>query len=417
MRGELIIVGDEVLDGRVLDLNGRRLAFELASAGLRLSRITTVGDEAEVLARVLGHAARLADFVVVTGGLGPTDDDLTTAVAGRTFGRPLNLNQGIFDRIEAVCRERGREMGVLERLAWLPQGAEPLSPQSHICGFSLRVEDCLLFFLPGVPEEAADLMKKIVLPRLLEGFGRAPAFCQRIIKLFGLTESETAARLEGLTASFPGLELGSYPYSPEVHLSLTAQGEEKEALEDLLDRAEAWLRQRLGRHVFGRDGESLAGVLGRLLKAGGFSLATAESCTGGRVAQLITSCPGSSAYFIQGVVTYADRAKSELLGVEPDLIRTFGAVSPQVARAMAEGLKRRAGVDLAASITGIAGPDGGSPEKPVGTVFFGLAGNDRTILEHRRFPGDRKRVQAQAAHFALDLVRRHLLPAARRERP
>jgi nicotinamide-nucleotide amidase len=315
----------------------------------------------------------------------------------------------MFDRIQAVCQERGREMGVLERLAWLPEGAEPLSPQNHICGFSLRVEDCLLFFLPGVPEEVADLMDRVVLPCLLESFGRAPVFCQRIIKLFGLTESETTARVEGLAGSFPGLEVGSYPFFPEVHLSLTAQGSEEERLEGLLDRAEAWLTQRLGRYIYGRDKESLAGVLGRMLKDGGLTLATAESCTGGRTAQMITSSPGSSAYFIQGVVTYADRAKSELLGVEPDLIRANGAVSPQVAKAMAQGLKHRAGVDLAVSITGIAGPDGGSPEKPVGTVFFGLAADDRTMIEHRRFLGDRERVQAQAAHFALDLVRRHIL--------
>ena len=409
MRGELIVVGDEVLDGRVMNLNGRRLASRLASAGLPLSRITTVGDEPEVMGRVLAHAARLADFVIVTGGLGHTDDDLTTAVAAESFGRPLTVNQGVLDHIAAVCRARGRDMGRLERLAWLPRGAEPLAPGEHFCGFTLDEEKCLLFFLPGVPEEVLDLFDRKVLPLLLARFSERPFFRQRTLKLLGLTESEVSERLKGVAAAHPGVALGSYPNFPEVHLSLTVKGHDESGLARMLDRMEADLRGRLGSHVYGRDKETLPGVVGRLLKEGGLTLATAESCTGGRAAQMITSVPGSSAYFIQGVVTYANAAKVSLLGVSPADLERYGAVSSAVAAAMAEGLRERAGTDLAVSVTGIAGPDGGSDEKPVGTVFFGLASARQTEVEKRRFAGPRDWVQVQAAAWALNMVRSFLM--------
>lgn len=411
MRGELIVVGDEVLDGRVMNLNGRRLAARLASAGLPLSRITTVGDEPEVMGRVLSHAARLADFVIVTGGLGHTDDDLTTAVAAESFGRPLTVHQEVLDHIASVCKARGRSMGRLERLALIPRGAEPLAPGEHFCGFSLDEERCLLFFLPGVPEEVLDLFDRKVLPSLLARFSERPFFRQRTIKLLGLTESEVSERLKGLAKDHPGVALGSYPNFPEVHLSLTVKGGDESGLEATLDRMEADLRGRLGSHIYGRDKETLPGVVGRLLSQSGLTLSTAESCTGGRVAELITSVPGSSAYFTQGVVTYANAAKESLLGVERADLERYGAVSSRVAAAMAQGLRERAGTDLAVSVTGIAGPDGGSQEKPVGTVFFGLASARRTGVEKRKFIGPRGWVQVQAATWALNMVRRHLTEA------
>ena len=408
MRGEIIIVGDEVLDGRVRDINGSRIASRLASVGLPVSRITAVGDEPEVMGRVLSHAARLADFVIVTGGLGHTDDDLTTAVAAESFHRPLTRHPAVLEHIAQVCRQRGRDMGRLERLAWLPEGAVPLAPDEHFCGFNLTQGDCLLFFLPGVPEEVLDLFDRKVLPQLMARFADRPFFRQRVIKLLGLTESEVTARLTGFAESFPLAALGSYPNFPEVHLSLTVKGEDEAPLEELLDRMEADLRQRLGQYIIGRNSETLARTVGRLLTDKGLTLATAESCTGGRAAQMLTSVPGSSAYFIQGVVTYANSAKESLLGVRPEDLAQHGAVSSVVASAMAEGLRERAKVDLAVSVTGIAGPDGGSEEKPVGTVYFGLASTDRTVVEKHRFIGPRHWVQVQAAAWVLNLVRRYL---------
>ncbi|MBW1712729.1 MAG: CinA family nicotinamide mononucleotide deamidase-related protein [Deltaproteobacteria bacterium] len=408
MRGELIIIGDEILDGRVANTNGNYLAGRLAAVGLGVSRITTIGDREEDMARVLGHAARLADFVLVTGGLGSTDDDLTTAVAARAFDRPLTLRQDILDRIRAVCRAQSRPVDQLERLAWLPQGARPLS-ETHYCGFFLVQGNCLFCFLPGVPEEVRDLFEQQVLPLLLERFAGQPLFRQRIIKLLGLTESQAAALMSEVPPAHPQVAFGSYPNFPEVHLSLTVQGSDPRELDRILDQTEADLQGRLGRFIFGRDNETLASVLGWLLKDKGLTLATAESCTGGRAAQMITSVPGSSAYFIEGVVSYANRAKEDLLGVQPGLLEAHGAVSPQVAAAMAQGLKKRAKVDLAVSVTGIAGPEGGSPDKPVGTVFLGLAAADRTVVEGCFFGGGRERIQIQAAAKALDLCRRLLL--------
>jgi nicotinamide-nucleotide amidase len=409
VRGELIITGDEVLDGRVLNTNAQWLASRLAAVGLGVSRVTTVGDDPQVLVRVLGHAARKADFVLVTGGLGPTDDDLTTAAAAQAFDRPLTLCPEVLSLITAHCRERGREVGALERLAYLPQGAKPLSPERAVCGFALDQPRSLVIFLPGVPEEVRWLVEHRVLALLLARFSDQPCFAQRVLKVLGPTESEVAGRLAGLAQAFPTVLWGSYPIFPEVHLSLTVRGADRDELARLLDRVEAEARSRLGRRLFGRDEETLASVLGGLLKARGLTLATAESCTGGRAAQMITAVPGASAYFIEGVVTYANRAKVDLLGLDPALLAASGAVSPQVAAAMAEGLRARARVDLALASTGVAGPDGGSPAKPVGTVYLALAAAERTVVEGRLFRGDRERVQIQAAAALLDLGRIHLL--------
>ncbi|MBW2618884.1 MAG: competence/damage-inducible protein A [Deltaproteobacteria bacterium] len=407
--GELIIVGDEVLDGRVLNENAHFFSSCLSAIGLGLSCITTVGDDPAYLEKVLGRAVERSAFVLVTGGLGPTEDDRTTAVAAQAFNRPLSVRPDLLAHIRSVCQAAGQEAGPLEKLAWLPQGAKPLNPKGRYCGFSLKQGQSLIFFLPGVPAEARELFDEVVASNLLKALTAAPLLLRRTIKMVGLAESEAAGRLEETLAAFPEIIFGSYPNFPEVHLSLTVSGTKQDRLEETLNRAEAEIMARVGQFVFGRDEETLAGIVGRLLKRQGLTLAVAESCTGGMLAQSITALPGASDYFIEGVVSYANQAKVDLLGVDPELIETHGAVSAQVAQAMAEGLRERSRVGLALSTTGIAGPTGGTAAKPVGLVYFGLAGGGPTQVAKRRFSGSRGQIQAQAAAASLELLRRRLI--------
>lgn len=407
MKGELITVGDEVLDGRVVNTNAEFLSRRLAGVGLRPERVTTLGDEAEGLAETLLLAVERSDFVLVTGGLGPTEDDLTTAIAAQALGRPLTLRRDIQAEIRDRCRAAGRDPAPLDKLAWLPRGAGRLLPEQPCCGFVLRQGPCLVFFLPGVPSEVRDLFDRAVLPALLNHYPDRTGFSQRTLKLFGLFESQIEALIADLYRRHPKVAFGSYPNQPEVHLSLTARGRAGE-LEILLDAAENDLLERVGEFVFGRAGDSLEGLVGELLRRRGLTLAVAESCTGGLLSRRITTAPGASDYFIEGLVCYANRAKEALLGVDPAILERHGAVSAQTAEAMAAGLRERAGVDVTASITGIAGPGGGTDEKPVGTVYFGLTTAGGTTVEHRLFPGSRRQIQALAAATALDMIRREL---------
>lgn len=409
MRGELIIVGDEILDGRVVNTNATFLSRRLAAAGLRPDRITAVGDKPEDLIDLLTPAVESSDYILVTGGLGPTEDDLTTAAAAEALGRELILFEDLLEEITDRCRERGRPVGVLKKLAWLPDGAAQLQDDQSCCGFYLTQDECLVIFLPGVPSEVRHLFDLAVLPRLLERFAKQAHFAQRTIKIFGLFESQVETSIGDLYSRFPDVAFGSYPNFPEVHISLTTEGHNKAEAGERLDLAEALIRERVGRFVYGSGSETLAGVVGRLCAERGLSLAVAESCTGGLVASQITSVPGASGYFSHGLVTYSNQAKEELLGVPREILETHGAVSPQTAMAMARGLQKRGRVDVALSVTGIAGPEGGSAAKPRGTVYFGLAWGRDSRVEHRLFAGDRAMVQAQSAANALDMIRRALL--------
>lgn len=409
MRGELIIVGDEILDGRVLNTNASFLSQRLAAAGLKPAKITVVGDFAEDLIQALNPAVDKSDFIIVTGGLGPTEDDLTTAAAARALGRELVLFEDILEEITDRCQAHGQPVGVLKKLAWLPDGAVQLEQEQACCGFSVDEDGCLVIFLPGVPAETRHLFDKAVLPLLKKRFKLRPAFGQRTLKTFGLYESQIETAIADLFSRFKEVAFGSYPNSPEVHISLTAEGGSQEDVTASLARAEAAVRERVGSFVYGRDEQTLAGVVGQLCTEQNLSLAVAESCTGGQVAQQITAVPGSSAYFIEGLVTYANRAKEELLGVGRDILERHGAVSPQTALAMAQGLRRRARVDVAVSITGIAGPGGGVAGKPVGTVYFGLATGRDSRVEHKLFRGNRSQIQAMSAANALDMIRRSLI--------
>ncbi|MGH7394823.1 MAG: competence/damage-inducible protein A [Candidatus Methylomirabilales bacterium] len=411
MNAEILTVGTELLLGQIVDTNAAFIAERLAEAGIDVYFKTTVGDNPARIEAAVRQALGRAQVVLCTGGLGPTEDDLTRDVVAKVTGRPLRLNPAVLAQIQARFARRGIPMARNnERQAQVPEGALVLeNPRGTAPGLLLRVDpEQTVVLLPGVPAEMRPMLTEIVLPRLREVYGLKGRIRSRVLRTTGVSESKVDELLGDLWAERnPTIAL--LARSGEIHVRLTAKAETEAELTHLLDGREAQVRERLGDIVFGRDEESLEVIVGRLLLARRLTLAVAESCTGGLVGHRITNVPGSSAYFDRGVVVYSNQAKTALLGVPAELIAAKGAVSAEVAAAMAEKMREGAGVDLALAVTGIAGPTGGSPEKPVGLTYIALAHSGGVAAHEFRFFTDRDLNKQRAAQTALDLVRRHLL--------
>ena len=403
----ILTTGDELLSGEQADTNSRDIAAALTRCGYRVRCSLAVSDrEAEIsdaLRYLVGHVA----CVIVTGGLGSTGDDLTARAAARTLEQPLVINDTALAMIRHWFSTRKRSMEPnQERQALLPQQAIPLLNRIGTApGFRLHHKDCELFFLPGVPAEAREMFHQEVLPTLQQLIPTSETVEHRSFKLFGLAEPRIDRMIpyprlpQGVSVAF-GLDY------PLVVVKLKATGEQ--AVERL-DQAEALLLDVLGDHLMARGDEAPAGNVGKLLTRAGLTLALAESCTGGLLASLLTGQPGASAFLERAAVTYADSAKHDWLRVPRETLERHGAVSEPCARAMAEGLRRAAGTDLAVSLTGVAGPDGGTPDKPVGTVFIALAAAGETQSKKYLFTGDRARIQRMSAFMALEWLRRYAL--------
>ncbi len=407
-RGEIVAVGSELVSGLVAESNAAAVARRLLEAGIGVAAITCVGDEPAAIEDALRRALSRSAFVVVTGGLGPTDDDLTTQVAAAALGRELIFDPEFLSHVERFFRSQGLRVGAsMRKLARIPEGAFFLEPEGQTCGYYLEQDGKLVFFLPGVPAEAGRLAAEKVLPLLLEAWPERAVVRRLTLNIFGLEEFDIGELVERVRRR--QVEFSFLPVFPGHHLVLTATGEEPAEVEGRLGEVVAEVRGRLGAAVYGEGAETLESVVGALLRDRSLTLALAESCTGGLVGHLLTEVAGSSDYLERGVVSYSDRAKVELLGVPAQLIERDGAVSAECAAAMAAGLRERTRTDVALSVTGIAGPSGGSPERPVGTVWFGLARAEGTATLHRRFRGARSEVKLQAAWTALDWLRRTLL--------
>jgi len=290
----------------------------------------------------------------------------------------------------------------------MPEGARMLNPRGNTCGFSLTEDLVNLYFLPGVPDQMRYLMDSVVLPDLLSRYKTLPVLRQRILKLYGLSEPRIAEILEDLEHKLENVILGFYPHFPENHMTISLRGHDEPTVIDNLDKVEAEIRSLVGPFVFATGNRSMGGVIGDILKGKGLTLSLAESCTGGLIAHLLTNVAGSSGYFQGGVVVYSNQSKVDLLGVSPKTLEAHGAVSERTVQEMAVGVKKRRGTDLGLAVTGIAGPDGGSREKPVGTVHIGLAAEDRLFSRKYRFWGTRQQVKKNTAMMALDWVRRYL---------
>ncbi|PLX98732.1 MAG: damage-inducible protein CinA [Desulfuromonas sp.] len=410
----VLTTGDELLSGELTDTNTGTIAEILALNGFRLRCSLSVPDQEKEISAALSYLVGHARFVIVTGGLGSTVDDLTARAAARTLGQPLVINEEALAMVRAWFAARNLQMEPNnERQALLPQQAQPLrNRQGTAPGFYLSHQGCELFFLPGVPKEMKPMFEQEVLPLLRRRVRDAVPLQQRIYKLFGLAEPRIDRMIPHHRLP-PGVNVAFGLDYPLVLVKLRAGGREAN---DLLDQAEALLIRELGDHIMARDGETPEGMVGKMLTGAGLTLALAESCTGGLLAAMLTSQPGASAFLERGAVTYADSAKQDWLKVPPQILQQYGAVSEQCARAMAAGLRKASGTDLAVAITGIAGPDGATVDKPVGTVYIALAAENGVHAKRYQFSGDRNRVQRMSAFMSLEWIRRFALQHMERER-
>lgn len=411
MRGEIIAIGDELTTGRILNTTSFFAASQLFAAGHEVVSMTTIGDDVERIGQAICQALDRVDFLIVTGGLGPTSDDLTNIAVSGALARPATFYPEIFKKIAEHGSNNPPEVqSALEKLAWLPAGAHALHTEAKTAGYFLVQEGKPIFFLPGVPHEMKELLVETVLTRLAVWEGEeGRQVRQKVYKVVGLAEAEINNKLEHLESVDQRVRIGYYPVFPEVHVSLTVTGNGDESLDHRFRELDTAIIEILGRAIYGWGNDTLEGVVGRLLNWQGRTLAVAESCSGGLLSHKVTRVSGSSAYFVGGVVAYSNDLKERLLGVPAEVLAEHGAVSGETARAMAEGVRRLTGADIAISTTGIAGPTGGSEEKPVGTVYMALAtaaGTDDHLLH---LTGDRWQIQEHASQIALDLVRRSLL--------
>lgn len=416
MRGEIIAIGDELTSGRILNMTSHFAAHHLFAGGHEIVAMATIGDSPELIGSALIKALDRADFVIVTGGLGPTTDDLTNEAVASALNRPATLHPDILLKVEAYLahtkiKGQVQENGVnLEKLAWLPAGAVVLKPEASMAGYLLVHADKPIFFLPGVPHEMKELLTDCVIPRLAAWRQGERRFVrQRLYRIFGLGETEINQRVCHLEAHNSMIRLGYYPVFPEVHLNLTAIGKSQEETDGLFAMVDRKIREALGPFIYGEGEETMAARVGDLLRSQGVTLAVAESCTGGLLSSLITSVAGSSDYYPGGVTTYSNAMKIKVLGVPAEILERHGAVSGETAEAMAHGVRRLTGADIGLSITGIAGPGGGSIDKAVGTVFFGIDWQGALSHCRHQFTGKRTEIQCLSAQTGLDLVRRRLL--------
>ena len=413
MPGELITVGDELLSGLVVNSNAAHIAHNLGLAGYKFRWVTVVGDREEDIASALIRALGRATFVVVTGGLGPTDDDRTSSGAAKALGRPLHRDDLSWNILTSHLEKLNMSMTPgIAKMAYLPEGARRIDLARPRAGFYIADAEKPLFFLPGVPQEMADMLTDFVLPTLAERAPRHRGARSCLLRIFGMRESEIGRRLTDLEQKYPELRLGYLPRFPENHLTLTVQASTGAVAHTILEEAKREVIHRLGLNVYGEGEDSLEMVVGRLLLQKGHILALAESCTGGLIAHRITNVSGSSSYFDRSLVTYSDAAKIRYLDVSPQMIAQHGAVSIEVAEAMVRGLQNQSKASMALAVTGLAGPEGGTREKPVGTVFLALLRNEAFRAECYQFRGARQEIKAAAAGTALDWLRKAMIDDA-----
>ena len=411
MRAEILTIGDEILTGKIVDTNASLIIRKLLAAGIAVRRVQTCGDDEGELVMALNAASASADLLVVAGGLGPTDDDRTTAAAARVFGRKLVRDEASLETLKArFAAYRIPFTPNNEKQAWFPEGATVIENVAGTApGFAVEREGRLAVFLPGPPREVEPMLDRSVVPMARARFGRASAVRPLVFKTFGMTESQLDAALATRPLGLPGCVVGMRAHFPEIHVHVTVEAATDDEAGRLAREAEAWVRSHVGGLIFSDEPDAgMEDAVVRSLIALRKTLALAESCTGGMISEMITRVPGASEVFDRGYVVYANPAKVDLLGVPENVLAEHGAVSEACAVAMAEGARERARTDLALAVTGIAGPSGGSPEKPVGTVFIALADGAWTSCRRFQFRGGRAWARTLSAYAALDALRRTL---------
>jgi nicotinamide-nucleotide amidase len=406
---EILAVGSELLVHGRQDTNSAELGDRFTRAGFRVVRRLTVGDDLETLTAAFRDACGRAALVISTGGLGPTGDDRTREAVAGALGLEMRESPQILRSLEGRFRALGRAMPASNRRqAWVPEGAEPLpNPEGTAPGLLIDHGAGWLLVLPGPPVEMRAVLTQELLRRLHDRF-QPPAVAVRAVRTSGLPESAVEDRIRDLYEAREGCELTVLASPGEVEIRILSRHPAAERAESAAAELEREVIERLGKAVFSTEDAALTVAVGDLLRQAGLTLAVAESCTAGMLGAELTRPAGSSDYFVGGVLAYSDRVKEMLLGVAPELLQAHGAVSEPVARAMAEGVRQRLGAEVGLAVTGIAGPGGGSPDKPVGLVFEALAVEGRTECWELQLPGSRDRVRRWAVARAMDHLRRFL---------
>src|SRR5687767_6590391 len=410
LSAEIIAIGSELLSPNKSDTNSLWLTDQLNRIGIDVKLKTIVGDDDARLEEVVKDAVKRSRVVIATGGLGPTEDDITRKVVARALGRRLSLDEKLLEEIRTKFQRFGVTMPERNsRQAMVIDGAEVLAnPNGSAPGLYLEQGSCAVALLPGPPREMKPMFENNVKPRL-EKIAGDVRFATRLMRVTGMGESAVDEKISPIYTRFDNPQTTILFNSSEVEIHLRAHGRTEGDAEALLDHLSLKIEEVLGNSVFSFRGETMEEVVGRRLAMTEFTLAVAESCTGGLIAQRLTSVPGSSKYFIEGLVTYSNASKTRLLGVDKKLIKEFGAVSQQVARDMARGVRHKAKTDFGLAVTGIAGPDGGTAEKPVGLVYIALADDAHTEHKKLTIPGDRELIRWRASQAALDMLRRRLI--------
>ena len=410
LSAEIIAIGSELLTPHFKDTNSLYLTEQLNAIGIPVVMKAIAGDDEKYLEDAVRHSLARTPILITIGGLGPTEDDVTRKVVGRVLQRQLVLNDEILAKLQRRFKSRGMEMPANNaRQALVLAGSDILENNNGTApGLWITTEKNHVILLPGPPSELKPLFEASCMPRLHDMAG-GMALARCVFRTAGLAESILDARIAPIYTKYKNPETTVLAKPGQVEVRLTAHGKNREEAERLLKELGDQIEQELGDSIFARTEQSLEEVVGTYLAMKNATVSTAESCTGGMVAERLTNVPGSSRYFMSGVICYSNESKMELAGIPPLLLEMQGAVSIEVARGLAEGIRARANTTIGVGVTGIAGPAGGSPEKPVGTVYIAVA--TPTETEHRQFlfPGDRERVRWQASQAALDMVRRAVL--------
>lgn len=410
MKAEIISIGDEILYGEITDTNSPFIAEKLVSEGVEVVFSTSTGDDINRIAEAFKTALSRADVIIATGGLGPTSDDQTKKAIVKAFKKNLVFHEEILKEMEKSFEKRGRSMPKInQNQALIPQGAKPLANLFGVApGIYMEEGDALFFVLPGVPLEMKWMLENEVLP-ILRSKGSEGFVIQRKLRTTGIPESVIYEKIEELIDPTGDVKIAFLPSFLGVDIKLITNLKQKNEASPKIEELEKKIREILGSYIYGTDDQTLEEVVGKLLLDKGKTIAVAESCTGGLIGAKFTNVSGSSNYFERGVVTYSNKAKTELLGVPKEIIDKHGAVSEEVAILMAEGVRKLAKTDYGLSSTGIAGPTGGTPEKPVGLVYIGFANENDSFAQKFQLGEDRITNRERAAQAALNMVRLFLI--------
>ena len=404
---EIISIGDELLYGQTLDTNAHWISHKLDEYNIKVFQRTTIGDDADQILNAFATAAERVDIVLITGGLGPTKDDLTKPLLAKYFGVGMVHHEEVLRDITLLFAKASREVTALNaQQAELPANCEKITnPVGTAPGMWFYENNTVFVAMPGVPYEMKSIMTQGILPKIHEMFSKG-VLHHHIIKTIGITESSLSDLIEDWEVNLPKhIKLAYLPTKGQVKLRLTGSGDDLNTLKQEIDALQMAIMPKIAKYVYGFGADSLEGVIGQLLNKNNLTLATAESCTGGYLAHMITSVPGSSRYFKGSVIAYSNEVKTAQLGVSTEDVKQQGAVSEKVAKELAEGVRKALNTDIAIATTGIAGPDGGTIEKPVGTVWIAYSDKHKTLAKKFNFSRDRTFIVHWSALAALNMIR------------